>query len=241
MKKTYRTYLTIMILLSLSMVRATAQSMDPTLAAMVLLYTEKAENTLEAQKKAMLLETTGHIWIEEEVDDTYKLHKEFNEYLDYLYKSVEILCTNYGKIGGLWFDGNWSKEADWEEDALYGMIRQYQPEAMIINNTGLSELGKVGHPEIDSVTFERGNPAFVDNSDKYRAGEMCQVLNDHWGYAAGDCNYKSVKELIEGLVVLKIDHLTVRPRHLDARNRFVGIAVGIFLIDNFPLDNILWY
>ena len=52
---------------------------------------------------------------------------------------------------------------------------------MIINNTGLSELGKVGHPEIDSVTFERGKPCFVDNSDKYRAGEMCQVLNDHWG------------------------------------------------------------
>ena len=33
----------------------------------------------------------------------------FEAYLDYLYKSVEILCTNYGKIGGLWFDGNWSK------------------------------------------------------------------------------------------------------------------------------------
>jgi alpha-L-fucosidase len=71
---------------------------------------------------------------------------------------------------------------------------------MIINNTGLDELGKVGHPEIDSVTFERGNPAFVDNSDKHRAGEMCQVLNDHWGYAAEDCNYKSVKELIENLI-----------------------------------------
>lgn len=29
---------------------------------------------------------------------------------------------------------------------------------------------------------------------------MCQVLNDHWGYAKEDCNYKSVKELIENLV-----------------------------------------
>lgn len=38
-----------------------AQSIDPTLAAMIALYTEKAENTLEAQEKAMLLETTGHI------------------------------------------------------------------------------------------------------------------------------------------------------------------------------------
>lgn len=127
--------------------------------------------------------------------------KDFPKYLDYLVKSIEILCKNYGKIGGFWFDGMWSKpNDDWQEDRLYGTIRKYQPEAMIINNTGLSECGKVGHPEIDSVTFERGNPAFVDNSDKYRAGEMCQVLNDHWGYAKGDCNYKPVKELIENLV-----------------------------------------
>ena len=71
---------------------------------------------------------------------------------------------------------------------------------MIINNTGLNELGKVGHKELDSVTFERGKPCYVDNSDKPRAGEMCQVLNDHWGYTENDCNYKPVKELIENLV-----------------------------------------
>lgn len=127
--------------------------------------------------------------------------ENFPKYLDYLIESVEILCKNYGKIGGLWFDGMWDKpNADWQEDRLYATIRKYQPEAMIINNTGLSELGKVGHPELDSVTFERGKPRFVDCSDKTRAGEMCQVLNDHWGYAKQDCNYKSVSELIENLV-----------------------------------------
>ena len=96
MKRTYRPFVIIMILLSLSIVRATAQSMDPTLAAMVLLYTEKAENTLESQKKAMLLETTGHIWIEEEVDDTYKLHKEFNEYLDSFRGIIVYAAQIYG-------------------------------------------------------------------------------------------------------------------------------------------------
>jgi alpha-L-fucosidase len=125
----------------------------------------------------------------------------FSAYIDYLVKSIEILCTNYGKIGGFWFDGMWDKkDEDWQEDRLYGTIRKYQSEAMIINNTGLSALGKVGHPEIDSVTFERGKPAFVDNSDRHRAGEMCQVLNDHWGFAREDINYKSVKELVENLV-----------------------------------------
>lgn len=132
-------------------------------------------------------------------NENYKY--DFKKYIDYLVKSIEILCTNYGKIGGFWFDGMWDKpNDDWQEDTIYGTIRKYQPDAMIINNTGLNELGKVGHPEIDSVTFERGKPCFVDNSDKHRAGEMCQVLNDHWGYAENDCNYKSTKELIENLV-----------------------------------------
>ena len=125
----------------------------------------------------------------------------FPEYIDYLDKSIEILCKNYGKIGGFWFDGMWDKpNENWQEDRLYGTIRKYQPEAMIINNTGLSAQGKTGHKEIDSVTFERGKPCFVDTTEKPIAGEMCQVLNDHWGYAKEDCNYKSVKELIENLI-----------------------------------------
>lgn len=125
----------------------------------------------------------------------------FPKYIEYLIASVEILCKNYGKIGGFWFDGFWDKpDADWQFDRLYATIRKYQPEAMIINNTGLSALGEVSHPEIDSVTFERGAPAFVDRSKRPIAGEMCQVLNDHWGYASNDCNYKSVKELLENLV-----------------------------------------
>ncbi|MDQ0901868.1 alpha-L-fucosidase [Paenibacillus sp. V4I7] len=54
--------------------------------------------------------------------------EDFNAYLDYLIKSVEVLCKHYGKIGGFWFDGNWDKPlADWREDELYGMIRKYQP------------------------------------------------------------------------------------------------------------------
>ena len=132
-----------------------------------------------------------------------KKFEKFSNYLRYLRDSVEILCTQYGKIGGIWFDGMWAyPNADWEEDALYGMIRKNQPEAMIINNTGLNAQGALGHIELDSVTFERGNPSPVnlEDSPKYIASEMCQTLNDHWGYAAEDCNYKSTKELIENLV-----------------------------------------
>ena len=126
----------------------------------------------------------------------------FDEYLEYLRKSVEILCTNYGKIGGLWFDGNWSKpDADWKVDELYATIRKHQPEAMIINNTGLEARGNIGNPEIDSVTFEQGKPTPMNREgmEKYVAAEMCHTLNDHWGIGFEDISYKSPAELIGNL------------------------------------------
>ena len=129
-------------------------------------------------------------------------YDNFPRYIDYLIKSVEILCKNYGKIGGFWFDGYWDKpNADWQFDRLYKTIREYQPEAMIINNTGVSATGEVTHYEIDSVTFERGKPFYVSDKDgKQRAGEVCDGMTDHWGYAANDICYKSVPSLIDLLI-----------------------------------------
>ena len=129
---------------------------------------------------------------------------DFPKYIDYLIKSVEILCTNYGKIGGLWFDGMWDKpDADWQIDRLYATIRKHQPTAMIINNTGMEDMGRVGHPEIDSVTYERGKPALKESGARPVAGEMCQVFFDHWGYAKYDISYKSLMSIIEDLVLCR--------------------------------------
>ena len=130
----------------------------------------------------------------------------FKKYLEYLRASVEILCTRYGKIGGLWFDGTWDKKgADWEEDALYSLIRKHQPDAMIINNTGLHARGALGHIELDSVTFERGKPQPINMGDspKYIASEMCQVFGDHWGYSSLDYNFKSLADIIRDYCVCR--------------------------------------
>lgn len=130
----------------------------------------------------------------------------FKEYLKYLRKSVEILCRNYGKIGGIWFDGKWNKPTeDWEEDLLYGMIRSYQPDTMLINNTGLSNRGELGHIELDSVTFERGRPKPINLkcSPKYIASEMCETFASHWGYAENDFNFKPTGHLINSFAVCR--------------------------------------
>lgn len=132
---------------------------------------------------------------------------DFEKYIDYLVSSVEILCTQYGKIGGIWFDGYWNKpNADWQFDRLYGMIRKHQPDAMIINNTGMSDRGVVGHPEIDSVTFERGKPHIEDYGSRPVATEMCEIFGDTWGYSANDVAYKSLPYMIHELVYCRANN-----------------------------------
>jgi len=124
---------------------------------------------------------------------------DFPAYLKYLRASVECLCKNYGKIGGIEFDGIWDKwDEDWELDELYGLIRRLQPEAMIINNTGLSRAGEATHPEIDSVTFERTRPSVVKQDGiKYRASEMAEIFGAHWGYSKNDCCFKAPADIIK--------------------------------------------
>ena len=137
-------------------------------------------------------------------EESYKTN--FKEYLKYLRKSIEILCKNYGKIGGFWFDGMWDKpDEDWEEDALYSLIRSYQPDTMIINNTGLGHRGELGHIELDSVTFERGRPQPInlESSPKYIASEMCETFASNWGYAENDFNFKSMEHLINSFAICR--------------------------------------
>ncbi len=126
---------------------------------------------------------------------------EFNEYLDYLYDSVKLLCRNYGRIGGFWFDGNWARpDSDWKLERLYSMIREHQPDAVIIDNIGIFQGGKIGIG-VDAVTFENqaAKPMNREGQKKYVAAEVCKTMNSHWGIGKNDFNFKSPREIIEQL------------------------------------------
>lgn len=137
---------------------------------------------------------TGLDWSRQE----YK--QNFSAYLTYLRESIRLLCTNYGDVGGFWFDGFWGQE-DWELEKLFAVVREYRPNAVIVFNRGLLKSERQ-NGEIDCLTFERDNPRKEKETDgcRHRAREMCQVTNDHWGYAVSDLNYKSVRSLLENLV-----------------------------------------
>ena len=132
--------------------------------------------------------------------------QDWEGYLQYLNQSVEILCTQYGQIDGLWFDGNWARpQNNWKEENLYQMIRRHQPECMIINNSSIGALGDLTHPELDAVTFEQGQPTqrHQDPGTKYTAAEMCETINSHWGHAQADYSHKSPAQLITSLAACR--------------------------------------
>lgn len=102
------------ILLILFVITATLQSgaqTDPTLAGMILAYTNKAKSELKAQERAMMLQTTGHLWIREEVEGTTDIQRKYNEYLDSFkdiicyaaqiygfYHEIGVLADNLGSL-----------------------------------------------------------------------------------------------------------------------------------------------
>src|SRR6266403_2172118 len=49
----------------------------------------------------------------------------WDAYLNFMDGQLKELLTNYGEIGGIWFDGMWDKpDADWHLARTYGLINQ---------------------------------------------------------------------------------------------------------------------
>ena len=123
---------------------------------------------------------------------------DWKSYVAYYQGQVRELCTNYGEIGGIWFDGWWDRpDADWDLAGTYRLIHELQPGALVGNNHHVAPL-----PGEDFQMFEQDLPG--DNSAGFnKAGvasglplETCLTMNGSWGYNARDKNYKSPEELI---------------------------------------------
>lgn len=88
--------ISIFILFCLSTLAGVRAQNDPTLAGMIMMYTNKAEKELKNQEKIMLLQSTGHIWTKEEVEATTNLQREFNNYLDSFHSIICYAAQIYG-------------------------------------------------------------------------------------------------------------------------------------------------
>jgi alpha-L-fucosidase len=101
-------------------------------------------------------------------------------YLEYVKNQIRELCTNYGKIHGIWWDGN---HLDRQGSELNDMIHQLQPQA-VINSRGLSE-GDFAILERDYLAnIKDGQLAFEE------ATEGCQSIGcESWGYRVNEDYY----------------------------------------------------
>ena len=86
----------LMVLVLLGFTANTSAQIDPTLAGMIALYTDQAQDQLKNQQKVMALQTTGHIWTKEEIQGTTDLQKEFNDYLDSFRSVLSYAAQIYG-------------------------------------------------------------------------------------------------------------------------------------------------
>lgn len=127
---------------------------------------------------------------------------DWYKYLDYMDSQLSELLTNYGEIGGIWFDGFWDKKsADWRLDKTYKMIHTLQPSCLIGSNHHLAPF-----PGEDFQMFEKDLPGHNTTgfSGDQRVGELpfetCETMNNSWGFNLQDKNYKSAKDLIRYLV-----------------------------------------
>lgn len=126
---------------------------------------------------------------------------DWNRYLDFMDGQVTELLTNYGPIGGIWFDGMWDKpNADWRLATTYALIHRLQPAALIVPNHHLAPL-----PGEDVQTFEQDLPGA--NTTGFNTGsigalplETSLTMNDSWGFNITDRSFKSTRELIRTLV-----------------------------------------
>ncbi len=112
----------------------------------------------------------------------------FARFLEYIHAQVRELCSNYGMIDILWFDGAWPHPPEvWRAAGLLEMIRSLQPNILINDRTGLP--GDFDSPEqhiLGGVTT--------------RPWESCiTAVERHWGYHAGERLWKSPAQVIHML------------------------------------------
>lgn len=127
---------------------------------------------------------------------------DMNKYLDYMDTQLTELLTQYGEIGGIWFDGMWDKkDAEWRLQKTYSLIHKLQPGTLVGSNHHVTP-----YEGEDFQMFEKDLPGHNTTgfAPEQKVGdlpkEVCETINNSWGFNLRDDKNKSLKELIQYLV-----------------------------------------
>ncbi|MEM8737054.1 MAG: alpha-L-fucosidase [Planctomycetota bacterium] len=108
-------------------------------------------------------------------------------FMDYTAELLHELMTGYGPLDLLFYDlpQNYSSN-EWRSVELNAMVRELQPHILVNNRALTTE---------DYATPEQHATA----SPPGRLWESCMTLNDNWGYAPHDHNFKTPRQVARTL------------------------------------------
>lgn len=142
-----------------------------------------------------------------------KTQGKWEDYIQFMKNQLTELLTNYGEVGGIWFDGYWDQmeeesahrketdvRVDWYMSEIYSLIHRLQPQCLIGNNHHMTPL-----PGEDFQMFEQDVPGENSHGLSFQKPstlplETCATMNNNWGYDIKDNSYKSFPQLIALLV-----------------------------------------
>lgn len=123
------------------------------------------------------------------------------EYTRYMEGQVDELCSRYGKVAGFWFDMG-SLLGRYHGQKAYETIRSKQPHAVVMSCDFIAvERDMTNICNYDSVGRLVTSPMPEPSRDFWPI-EVCDTMNDNWGYTPSDTNYRSSEELIRQLVTV---------------------------------------
>lgn len=137
---------------------------------------------------------------------------DYAHYLQFMKNQLTELLTNYGPIMDIWFDGHWDQtnpegnadrksRINWHYDEIYSLIHKLQPNCLIGNNHHMTPFEGE-----DFQMFEKDLPGQNKSGLNFQKAsehipvEVCETMNNSWGFNLNDDHYKTVKDLVHLLV-----------------------------------------
>ncbi len=130
------------------------------------------------------------------------VYEKYEEYMKVQLK--ELVAGKYGKIGILWFDGEW--EGTWTHDKgkeLFDYVRSLDPDIIVNNRVDTGRSGMEGVTREGDYRGDYGTPEQQIPATGLPGGvdwETCMTMNGTWGFDKNDHNWKSKVDLIQKLV-----------------------------------------
>lgn len=144
----------------------------------------------------------------------WKKDADFTGYIDYAHEQLRELLTQYGALGGIWFDplmGYYARPDLFPLDKTYALIRKLQPDCLISFKQGATGAEDFAAPErkvagiqtYDSIAPERRANAHqvaehAWSRNRAKPLEICDTLQPGtWGYdRRDDGKHRTTSEVI---------------------------------------------